>query len=345
MRDADPHKPDQTPSDPGIGADVAPLGPNAPALGRLAGKRIMRDDGICHHLHCPGKMLLDRATRGGSWHVPRAGHGVFVGCASVEKASQPICHRRRGREMTLPPHTVRDAVFSAGQIALVPCSMQLVNGPLALQARLCFGHMEKVLRAMDSKLTLAHVLQAHIYITHCDHAVVITETWNTKLQDVQEECEGAAQVESSVAVVPSLPRGAAVELHVMAVQDSPTDRSSHHSVSEIPGGAVECRLLQSSCARYASLSLTVRLSHSDAAADNIADQLLSSYQNTLHKTKSLSALCARVFYKSHDVFVTQIATGLERRLSLDGCGPAVALVPVEDLPDRCVLRFSCWLCV
>ncbi|XP_058605597.1 diphthine--ammonia ligase isoform X2 [Onychostoma macrolepis] len=236
---------------------------------------------------------------------------------------------------------VRDAVFCAGQIALVPCSMQLVNGPVALQARLCFSHMEKVLYAMDSKLTLAHVLQAHIYITHREHATAVTKAWNTKLQDIQEECAGAAPVESSIAVVPSLPRGAAVELHVTAVQDCPADRSPHLSVSEIPGCSVECRLLQSSCARYASLSLSVSLSDPPAAAETVTDQLLSSYQSALHKT-SLSALCARVFYKSHDSLVTQIATGLER---LDRCGAAVALVPVEDLPDRCVLRVSCWLSV
>uniref|UniRef100_A0A9J7Z876 Diphthine--ammonia ligase n=2 Tax=Cyprinus carpio TaxID=7962 RepID=A0A9J7Z876_CYPCA len=242
---------------------------------------------------------------------------------------------------------VREAVFCAGQIALVPCSMQLVNGPVALQARLCFSHMEKVLRAMDSRLTLAHVLQAHIYITHRDHAAAVTEVWNRTIQDVQEECECAAQVESSVAVVPSLPRGAAVELHVTAVRDRPTDRSSHRSVSQIPGCRVECRLLQSSCARYASLSLSVCLSDPHAAAESVTDQLLSSYQSALHKTTGLSALCARVFYKSHDALVTQIATGLERRWSggVARSGPAVALVPVEDLPDLCVLRFSCWLSV
>uniref|UniRef100_A0A9J7XC04 Diphthine--ammonia ligase n=2 Tax=Cyprinus carpio TaxID=7962 RepID=A0A9J7XC04_CYPCA len=166
-------------------------------------------------------------------------------------------------------------------------------------------------------------------------------------QAVQEECECAAQVESSVAVVPSLPRGAAVELHVTAVRDRPTDRSSHRSVSQIPGCRVECRLLQSSCARYASLSLSVCLSDPHAAAESVTDQLLSSYQSALHKTTGLSALCARVFYKSHDALVTQIATGLERRWSggVARSGPAVALVPVEDLPDLCVLRFSCWLSV
>ncbi|XP_016092870.1 diphthine--ammonia ligase [Sinocyclocheilus grahami] len=229
---------------------------------------------------------------------------------------------------------VRDAVFCAGQIALVPCSMQLVKGPVALQARLCFSHMEKVLHAMDSRLTLAHVLQAHIYITHREHAAAVTEAWNTKLQDVQ--------VESSVAVVPSLPRGAAVELHVTAVLDRPTDRASHLSVSQIPGCSVECRLLQSSCARYASLSLSVCLSDPHAAAESVTDQLLSSYRSALLKTTGLSALCARVFYKSHDSLVTQIATGLQ---ALDRCGAAVALVPAEDLPDRCVLRVSCWLSV
>ncbi|XP_026085144.1 diphthine--ammonia ligase isoform X2 [Carassius auratus] len=239
---------------------------------------------------------------------------------------------------------VREAVFCAGQIALVPCSMQLVNGPVALQARLCFSHMEKVLRAMDSKLTLAHVLQAHIYITHRDHAAAVTEAWNRALQDAQEECEAAVRVESSVVVVPSLPRGAAVELHVTAVQDRPTDRSSHPSVSQIHGGSVEGRLLRSSCARYASLSLSVSVSDPPAAAESVTHQLLSSYHSALQQTSALSALCARVFYKRHHALASQIATGLEQRWS-GALGPAVALVPVEDLPDLCVLIFSCWLSV
>ncbi|KAG1925482.1 hypothetical protein F2P79_025516 [Pimephales promelas] len=39
---------------------------------------------------------------------------------------------------------------------------------------------------------------------------------------------------------------------------------------------------------------------------------------------------------------------LERCLSgsgLDGSGPAVVLVPVEDLPGRVLLLVSCWLSV
>lgn len=125
----------------------------------------------------------------------------------------------------------------------------------------------------------------------------------------QEDSDGAPQVEVSVAVVPSLPRGAAVELHVIAVQDRPADRLSHCSLSEVPGGTVECRLVQSSCGRYASVSLSVCFSTAHAAAESVTDALLSSYQNAVQKTKNLSALCARVFYKSHDTSVTEIATG------------------------------------
>lgn len=38
-------------------------------------KRIMRDDGICHNLHCPGKIQFDRPMHLRACHVPRAGHG------------------------------------------------------------------------------------------------------------------------------------------------------------------------------------------------------------------------------------------------------------------------------
>ncbi len=134
-------------------------------------------------------------------------------------------------------------------------------------------------------------------------------------------------MESSVAVVPSLPRGAAVELHVTAVQDRPADRSSHRSVSEILGSSIECRLLQSSCARYASLSLSVSLSDPPATAESVTHQLLSSYQCALHKT-GLSALCARVFYKSHDSLGTQIAAGTLQSSNVWSHESIITLAPV-----------------
>src|SRR4029434_1455497 len=68
---------------------------------------------------------------------------------------------------------VDDAVFCAGQIALVPCSMQLVAGGAALQAQLCFSHMAHGLEAVSSSLTLRHALQAHCYVTQPGHVPAV----------------------------------------------------------------------------------------------------------------------------------------------------------------------------
>src|SRR4029434_4473272 len=77
---------------------------------------------------------------------------------------------------------VDDAVFSAAQIALVPCSMQLVAGGAALQAQLCFSHMAHVLEAVSSSLTLRHALQAHCYVTQPGHVPAVRATWQRILE-------------------------------------------------------------------------------------------------------------------------------------------------------------------
>lgn len=242
-----------------------------------------------------------------------------------------------------------EVVLCAGQIALVPCTLQLVNGSVALQTRLCFIHVEKVLNAVDSNLTLDHVIQIHVYVTHRKHIPTVTTAWRRKLHSIRPDREEAeAQIQSSVAVVSSLPRGAAVELHVIAVQDEPSDRTSCHMTSQIEGGTIECDLLQSSCGRYATASVSLCFKNMAAelmGAENIMDSLVSSVQNALEKTeKNLSALCVRVFYQSHNTSLTEIATGFESRVRsvLERWAPVVALVPVHHLPERCVLHMSCW---
>lgn len=76
---------------------------------------------------------------------------------------------------------VDEAVFCAGQIALVPCSMQLVAGGAALQAQLCFGHMAHVLEAVSASLTLRHALQAHCYVTQRGHIPAVRAVWQRML--------------------------------------------------------------------------------------------------------------------------------------------------------------------
>ncbi|XP_062325858.1 diphthine--ammonia ligase [Osmerus eperlanus] len=249
---------------------------------------------------------------------------------------------------------VDEAVFCAGQIALVPCSMQLVKAGVGPQARLSFSHVEKVLEAVVSDLTLAHVLQAHCYATRSRDVAAIREVWESKLRTAasHEELSGEPEVQRAplvVAVVPALPRGAAVELHVTAVLDTLEERTSCHMTTELACGSIECWGLVSSTSLCATLSLALSVpSAAPAPADTeeILRALCATFQRATQKMAAgLTPLCARVFYKCGHSLSGRLVAGLEEclRMTLDQSSPAVVLVPVLDLPDSLILHLSCWL--
>ncbi|KAG9268765.1 diphthine-ammonia ligase isoform X1 [Astyanax mexicanus] len=253
---------------------------------------------------------------------------------------------------------VDEAVFCAGQIALVPCTMKLLNRGPASQAQMSYSHVEKVLSAMGQNLTLSHVLQAHCYVSHHSYIPSAKEVWSSKLQEKQDQvaCFGAEEIQGTplvVAVVPSLPRGAAVELHVIAVQDDPAERTFSHQALDVPGGTIQWDLLQSSTGQYATLSLSVSLTGSCtspglAETETILQALGSSMQQAVAQMKkTLSPLCARVFYRSSSRIARELSAGLEGCLEsmLGQSRPALVLVPVLELPDCAALHLSCWLSI
>lgn len=80
-----------------------------------------------------------------------------------------------------------ESVFCAGQIALVPCTMQLVKAGARTQTLLSLSHVKKVLQAVISGLTLANVVQAHCYATRKRDIRVIREAWASALKAEEEE--------------------------------------------------------------------------------------------------------------------------------------------------------------
>ncbi|KAJ0063176.1 hypothetical protein NL108_013198, partial [Boleophthalmus pectinirostris] len=79
-------------------------------------------------------------------------------------------------------YRVNEVVFCAGQIALVPCTMELLGAGTRAQARLCFTHVGQVLQAALPGLSLCHVLQAHCYTTRPRDAQLIREVWSDMLE-------------------------------------------------------------------------------------------------------------------------------------------------------------------
>lgn len=247
---------------------------------------------------------------------------------------------------------VDEVVFCAGQIPLVPCTMQLVNSGASVQARLSFSHVEKVLEAMISGLTLAHVIQAHCYATRPQDIQTIRAVWESMLRKEEKDLLEEHEIKSVpllVVVVPALPKDAAVELHVTAVQDDPTRRTSNLKTTKVAPGSIECHSVLSADGRTASISLSLAVPADDVEVTDVqrVTEGVSAAFREATKTMDAELLpqCARLFYKYNHALALEIAQGLEETFKrcLAESSPAVAPVPVLDLPDSQILHLSCWL--
>lgn len=117
-----------------------------------------------------------------------------------------------------------------------------------------------------------------------------------------------------VAVVPALPRGAAVELHVAAVQDDFTQRTSRHLSTKVACGSVECRVVTSAdrCCASVSLSLVAAAADLEAgAAPEVAGAVSAAFRSALEEEADagLVPLCARVFHKCSSSAAREIVKG------------------------------------
>ena len=122
-----------------------------------------------------------------------------------------------------------------------------------------------------------------------------------------------------VAVVPALPRGAAVELHATAVRDNPAgDRTSCQLTSKVACMSIESHAVVSGDKQNATLSLSVfpTVPGPEAAGPQAAGALLEAVGATLGDAlkkmtaDGLVALCARLFYTHDHPLANQVAAGL-----------------------------------
>ncbi|KAJ8290259.1 hypothetical protein GJAV_G00010590 [Gymnothorax javanicus] len=248
---------------------------------------------------------------------------------------------------------VDELVFCAGQIALVPCTMELLQGGVLAQASLTFAHTERVLGAMGRGLTLHYALQPHCYVTRHRDVAIVRRVWERTLEELQAKGDSYGEEDAQcgpllVVVVPHLPRGAAVELHVIASHDDPRQRSSTRTATTVASGTIECQTLCSSTGQSATLSLSLSCANPRPAEEEQLLALRGAFSEALRKVgPGLLPLSARIFYKCDCAPAGQLSAGLAQCLldTPEQRGPAVALLPVLDLPDSQILHLSCWFSV
>ena len=100
-------------------------------------------------------------------------------------------------------------VFLSGQIALDPKSGNLIEGDFAAQARRVFENLRAVLRAAG--VDFRHVTRATVYLTDLGNF--------QSLNSIYAEYFGDHKPARSTVGVAQLPRGAAVEIDLIALKE------------------------------------------------------------------------------------------------------------------------------
>ncbi|XP_065695993.1 diphthine--ammonia ligase isoform X6 [Patagioenas fasciata] len=253
---------------------------------------------------------------------------------------------------------VGDVLYCAGQIALVPCTMQLVSGGIWTETVVSLRHVERVLQAMRQETALHHIITASCYVTKSKYIPIAHSVWQKKLRECKkvEDSETYHDVTAvcgllAVVVISHLPRDAAIEWHVVAVVDDPLKRKHFATKMLSEGFQIECESVESSSASCASVSVRLSLispSASQLDLDQPLHDLVAVFRQATEKLSedcSASPLSFRAFFKK-DVFDAEtLQTGLQEYLEkyLGKKTPALILVPVVDLPGKELIHITCWL--
>ncbi|XP_073495134.1 diphthine--ammonia ligase isoform X2 [Phyllobates terribilis] len=236
---------------------------------------------------------------------------------------------------------VGGAVFCAGQIALIPCTMQLIPGGIVAQSRLSLRHVDSVLAAISPGISTSHVLVAHCYVTQSSYIRCAKEAWESAAENQN------AHAALIVAVVPRLPRGAVVEWHVMAAVSDPNGRRNISVTKKSPGFQVTLHGSVSSCETCASLVLYLSV---PALQTDPLDRcnVRQTVKTVLHKVSTefpkdspLIPVCCRVFHRSDAVRLIADLPEILREVWGENA-PCLALVPVVELSNSEHLFLSMW---
>ncbi|KAM4690076.1 diphthine--ammonia ligase [Rhinophrynus dorsalis] len=240
---------------------------------------------------------------------------------------------------------VGPVIFCAGQIALKPCTMQLVPGGITVEVGVSLHHVNSVLDAVSPGTSLNHVMLAHCYVTRHSYIPTAMAAWRDRhAKDTLTSL--------SVAVVPQLPRGAAVEWHVVAAASDPAEWQ-YSSLSE-HGAGLQAMLngVFSSGASCASLTLSLcvpphvtpnKAQDWCGTSDLLRKALRRALEEILTDTP-LTPLCCRTFHRSEGPESQSLRAGLQDILG-DIWGdqsPNLVLLPVTDLPGSEILHMSFW---
>ncbi|XP_064624086.1 uncharacterized protein LOC135485670 isoform X2 [Lineus longissimus] len=290
---------------------------------------------ICVEADLPEKMLLQidciacRCERS-TMHVQGLSHWAP---ANIGPYSQAV--------------TIGSKVYVAGQIALCPATMKIIDGGIKAESRLSLRHVQRILAAKHPGLLLHGVTMGICYVTSSSSIPDVEAEWEKALEDeraVEDFISGDSVPLLQVVVVSGLPRGALVEWQVVASvpgaeddklfdMESLTPLHSEDNIKEIAleGLKYRCILRQ----RGTPSNRWLHLAFTDTL-DNISEgDRLHAFDHLLRRAHLLPQFSKRaVVFIRTDAYqyadLLQVLTNQSAHLDM----PSWTLVPVRGFQQR-----------
>lgn len=236
---------------------------------------------------------------------------------------------------------IKDTIYVAGQIAMVPSTLQIITGGIRAESRLSLRHVERILQVMPGKTCLNDISMAICYVTKTDFIPIVKEEWKyarTKCEEDKLSSHSSSLLE--FVVVPRLPRNAKVEWQVYSNINS-LNSTVHKVISKLHQlEAVGRYIIQS---HSLSCIITVGAPFNSASVPEVKTVIHSfcqCYKEVVDKSdvESSSLPTLRIFYPISFCTYDSIIKELTDQLKED---VIFTVIPVLSLLTSSTLLLGC----
>ncbi|XP_055956753.1 uncharacterized protein LOC126821085 [Patella vulgata] len=241
-------------------------------------------------------------------------------------------------------------IYVAGQIALCPASMTIIEGGIVPQTLLSLRHTDRILDVMAPDCTLNSVLLCICYITKPAFIPVVKREWKKEAKTINIKQYGELESSNHTSliqciVVPTLPKHGLVEWLVYAAEHT-AQLTELNIVENYSNHKVKIDVIHSTDSQNiftckASLELT---SNAGLIYKDLIQHLFEEYDKVLIKMKLdwRSVPLLRIFFPTSIFNYDQLFNDVNRSIeSLTDVTPVFSLVPVIALDTPAQIMAVC----
>ncbi|KAK3595952.1 hypothetical protein CHS0354_032465 [Potamilus streckersoni] len=235
---------------------------------------------------------------------------------------------------------INNKLYIAGQIAMCPSSLKIIEGGILPEARLSLRHVSRIIEAICPDWSLGNTVSVVCYITQQDYIQVACSEWKKATEKYKNgTCHPYCMVP---VVVPQLPKGALIEWQVTAADATDGTEiidARHHFRKDWLAASFSVCYIENppSLSSISCVICIMERNNLQLEVRAVITFFIEKLEQVLSKVAiSLSSLpLLRVFYPASVFAYNDLVDGFRDVFeSIDCDAPLISIVPVDDLESE-----------